>query len=246
MSEPIASQPTLSATESNSFALDREKWIAETAFRERETVLKEREQRQLQDEREREFVLKVREQWRLEDELLLKKEEARRSRWSSPLVVAIAGAALAGLVNAGVAWQSASAQRTLENDRAMTAQKAQEANNKSQLALEEFKAESGRLFEAVKINDPDKAANNLQFLLDVGLVTNPDIRSGLADYLKHRKAGEGFVLPTAILPGLFKCLRTVEPNMCLKFYRNPATGLFDLPTGGERVQCTTGCLSLFE
>src|SRR5215831_10111331 len=106
---------TPSATGSADSSLEREKWLAESDFRDREIVLKEREQR------------------RLEDELRLKREEAQRSRWSSPLVVAISTAAFAGLVNAGVAWQSANEQRKLEHDRAVTAQKTQESSVKSQL-----------------------------------------------------------------------------------------------------------------
>jgi len=166
-------------------AFDREKWLAENAFRDRELALKEREQE------------------RLDDELRFKREEARRSRWSSPLVIAVLGAAAAGLGNAAVAWQSAKAQRTLENDRALAAQKAQEFNNQSQLILEEFKAEAARLFEVVKTNDPDKAAVNLQFLLDIGLITNPETKKGLTNYLKNRKEGQGFALPTAAAPPAF-------------------------------------------
>jgi len=36
----------------------------------------------------------------------------------------------------------------------------------------------------------------------------------------------------------YKCARTIETDVCLKFYRNPANGLYDLPPGGERVDCT--------
>jgi hypothetical protein len=143
MSEQKDSSVTTSVTELVVSALDREKWLAEKAFRDRELVLKERERA------------------RLEDELRLKREDARRSRWSSPLVIAILGAAAAALGNAGVAWQSTKDQRTLENDRAIAAQKAQASNNKYQLDLEAFKAEATRLFEVVKTNNPDKAAVNL-------------------------------------------------------------------------------------
>ena len=43
----------------------------------------------------------------------------------------------------------------------------------------------------------------------------------------------------------YKCARTLEEGTCLKFYRNPANGLYDLPPGGERVDCTA-CLYFFE
>jgi hypothetical protein len=164
---------------------DREKWLAEQAFRDRELLLKEREQA------------------RLDDELHLKRQEARRSRWSSPLVIAILGAAAAALGNAGVTWVNGKAQRELENIRAVSAQKSQELNNISQLNLETFKAESARIFEVVKTSDPDKAAVNLRFLLDVGLVTNENTKVGLASYLKTRKSGQGFALPSAERSPLF-------------------------------------------
>jgi hypothetical protein len=43
----------------------------------------------------------------------------------------------------------------------------------------------------------------------------------------------------------YKCGRTQEEDICLRFYRNPANGLYDLPPGGERVNCTE-CLYFFE
>lgn len=43
----------------------------------------------------------------------------------------------------------------------------------------------------------------------------------------------------------YRCERTFDPTTCLKFYRNPRNGLYDLPPGGERVNCTQ-CLYFFE
>jgi hypothetical protein len=43
----------------------------------------------------------------------------------------------------------------------------------------------------------------------------------------------------------YRCERTAEEGVCLKFYRNPRNGLYDLPPGGERVDCTD-CLYFFE
>jgi len=166
MNDQAPPQVSASPAEAVGTTLDQEKWIAEKAFRDRELILKEREQN------------------RLEDELRLRREEARRSRWSSPLVIAILTAAAAALGNAAIAWQTAQEH-----------QKEQEANNRAQVSLESFKAESARLFEVVKTDDPDKAANNLQFLLDVGLLENPDVKRGVTNYLQNRKTGEGFALP---------------------------------------------------
>jgi hypothetical protein len=43
----------------------------------------------------------------------------------------------------------------------------------------------------------------------------------------------------------YKCAKTIGPGICLKFYRNPENGLYDLPPGGERVNCEA-CLYFFE
>ena len=37
--------------------------------------------------------------------------------------------------------------------------------------MENLKAESNRIVEAIKTDNPDTAATNLQFLLDAGLIT---------------------------------------------------------------------------
>jgi len=43
----------------------------------------------------------------------------------------------------------------------------------------------------------------------------------------------------------YRCERTAEPGICLKFHRNPRNGLYDLPPGGEPMNCTD-CLYFFE
>jgi lysozyme len=95
------------------------------------------------------------------------------SLWKSPLIVAIFAAAVAALGNAGVVFENASSQRTLEKQ----------------------KAESARLLEAIKTGDPDAAAVNLRFLVATGLVTDPNVREKLGAYLHQRKPGSGPVLP---------------------------------------------------
>jgi hypothetical protein len=165
---------------------------------------------------DREFSLRER-------ELTFKQEEARRSWWWNPLAIAILGAAMAALGSAYVSWQ----------------------NNNANLGLETFKAESARVFEVVKTGDPNKAAENLSFLLDTGLIQNSATSTSISNYLKGRKAGEGVSLPVpdAQAPRA-KCQRAVE-GMCLKFFRNPANGFYELPAGGERVNCRE-CLDFFE
>jgi hypothetical protein len=46
-------------------------------------------------------------------------------------------------------------------------------------------------------------------------------------------------------PPPYKCERTRLEGVCRKFHRNPANGLYDIPPGGERVNCAE-CLYFFE
>lgn len=128
-------------------SLDREKWEAERAFREREVALKERE--------------------------LVQTRAA--ARWKSPVVVAILAAAVAAAGNAIVAYTNAS----------------------SQTKLEAQKAEQARILEVIKTGSPDKAAENLQFLVDAGLVSDPTVRRKLSGFLAKRSPGSGPTLPSS-------------------------------------------------
>jgi hypothetical protein len=126
---------------------EREKWIKDCEFREREIKIKE--------------------------------EELARSRWLNPLVIAIISAALLAGGN------------ILQNY--LTA--------KSRLSLETFKAEADRILEVIKTNnDPDKAAANLEFLVEAGLIKNPSTRTSIETYIKNRKPGQGVALPSARVP----------------------------------------------
>jgi hypothetical protein len=153
---------------SNDPEFDREKWQADIRLREREIAVKEREQ----DIKDREVQAKI--------------DEQNRSRWTNPLVLAVMAAALAAAGNAGVAVINGILQRPIEEERAS-----------SQNALEEAKGESARILEVIKTNDPDKAAVNLNFLLETGLITNKERRESLTAFLKRRRPGQGPALPAA-------------------------------------------------
>jgi hypothetical protein len=125
-----------------------------------------------------------REKWRAEYELRkreleLKERDASRSRWSSPLVLALLAAAIAGLSNAAAIW----------------------LNGRQARDLEETKAEAARILEVIKTGDPDKAAVNLKFLVDAGLVSDVDRRLSIQKYLDARAAGQGPALPLVYLGG---------------------------------------------
>lgn len=154
-----------------------------------EALAFEREKWEAEQRRlDREFELRER-------ELTFKEEEARRSRWWNPLAIAILTAAIAALGSAYVSWQ----------------------NNKANLDLETFKAESARIFEIVKTGDPDKAAANLRFLLDTGLIQNSKTAMSISNYLEGRKEGQGVSLPVPdVLP------RQLAPrgNLSRSYLRN--------------------------
>jgi hypothetical protein len=165
----MPSDPEITKQDSGALApdLERQKWADECNFRDRELQLRAREQN------------------RLNDELIFKREEAARSRWFNPLLIAVVAAFLAALGNAAVSLMSG-----------WTAQDIQRDNNRAQLDLEDFKAESGRLLEVIKTNnDPDRAAVNISFLLDAGLIKNQNTAAYLKQFLATRARGEGPALP---------------------------------------------------
>lgn len=123
--------------------------------------------------RERELALK-------EEETRLKREEAERTRWTSPIVLAIVGASLAAVGNGIVAWYNGHQQQSLEIEKTASTR-----------TIEGQKAEAALILEVVKTNDPDKAALNLAFLLEAGLVTEDGRRNQITSYLSTRKNGQG-------------------------------------------------------
>jgi hypothetical protein len=131
-----------------------------------------------------------REKWLSEHELRkreleIKEREQSRSRWSSPLVLAVLAAAIAALGNAVTMWMNGREQRALEATRAEQAR-----------VLEETKAEAARILEIIKTgNDADKAAVNLRFLVEVGLISDPDRRRDIQSYLARQPPGKGPALP---------------------------------------------------
>lgn len=171
-----------------------------------------------------------REKWRGEldlrtRELLVKEREIDRSRWANPLVIAVFAAAIAATGNAGVAWLTSVEQHRLESERAESAQQ-----------LEEGRSEAARILEAIKTNDPDKAAKNLKFLVGAGLISSPKIKQELNEFLARTKPEE---FPNFSSDPRRICVPTGPTNSpCLRFYLNPQTGLYDMPPGGEKISCS--------
>jgi hypothetical protein len=130
---------------------------------------------------------KWREEYQLRSrELDLKEKEQQRSTLSSPLVIAIIAATLAALGNAVVAGINGRLQRQIEQTRATET-----------LRLEESRSEAGRILEMIKTGEPDKAAGNLKFLVETGLIANADRAAQIRRYLSMREPGTGPFLPAA-------------------------------------------------
>jgi hypothetical protein len=123
-----------------------------------------------------------------EAELHLKQAESNRSRWNNPLTIAILAAAVAGLANAALELQK----------------------SKDSLALEEHRSEADRILEVIKVGDPDKAANNLQFLIDIGLLS-PETSRRMTDYLRARQPGKGPVI-SETAPSFMRPTDFVDPS----------------------------------
>lgn len=72
-----------------------------------------------------------------------------------------------------------------------------------QRQLEDEKSEQTRILEMIKTGDPDKAANNLEFLLKAGLISDPARQAKLREFLATREPGSGPTLPpqTGFGPG---------------------------------------------
>jgi hypothetical protein len=141
-------------------------------------------------------------------DLDLRRDEHERTRWTSPLVLAIVAAAIAALGNAVVAFVNgrqqrelerhrAEANRSLEREKAENQIKLERDKGQAQLRSDARKAESDRILEVIKTGESEAAAANLQFLLSAGLVGSSGLGKRLATYLATRTPGTGPSLPAA-------------------------------------------------
>jgi hypothetical protein len=160
---------------------EQRRWQADLRLRERELDIKERAATQDAAQKAREFDAKLSDQ--------------RWARWTNPLVLAIFAAALAALGNAWLAYVNGAAQRELELTRSNEQIKLEREKAEGQLRIENSKAEAARILEVIKTADPEKAAVNLAFLLDAGLIADDARKEALKTFLKNRKPGEGPSIP---------------------------------------------------
>jgi hypothetical protein len=148
----------------------------------------ERGRERMSDVSDRERFEFEREKWRADiamrsREVAVKENEQASSKWRSPLVVAILAATAAAVGNSVVTV----------------------LNGGQQVRLENSKAESTRILEMIKTGDPEAAARNLDFLLNSGLVSDPDKR--IASFLQKRPSGTGPALPALNSDALVEGLR---------------------------------------
>jgi S1-C subfamily serine protease len=156
----------------NHLEFEKAKWKDEIRFRQQEMDLRAKET----EIKFKETEIKLKEQQNASEKLTFDQAEARRNRWTNPLVVAVFAAAVAAAGNAIVALLNGSAQR----------------------ATEQVKDDQALILESIKANsDPDKAATNLKFLVETALISNSDRRTEIETFLKNRKQGEGPALPSA-------------------------------------------------
>jgi GH24 family phage-related lysozyme (muramidase) len=150
--------------------------------------------------RDRELSISEQQQKLSEAELELKRAEYLSSRWKSPLIVAIFAATFAALGNAIISYINAT----------------------SEINVEAQKSEQARILEMIKTGSPDKAAENLRFLLQTGLITDPKIRDQLTQYLSTRKEGSGPALPSPFAPKDLPDLLYKFESVYLKPHTSPA------------------------
>ena len=172
---------------------EREKWLADVELKRRELSLRERQQDEASTAAKTELELKRREQDNRDLEAKLKKGEYEGRGWKNPLVLAIIATAVAATGNAAVSVVNGYFQRDLEDRK-----------SSAELALERSKSESTRIVEMIKTGDPERAAKNLEFLLNSGLLADPALTAKLAEFLKQRSPGAGPVLPVGVAEYLDK------------------------------------------
>jgi len=160
---------------------DNQRWEADFLLRERDVRLREQIASQDSALRMREFEAKLADQ--------------KMARWTNPLVLAVFAAAMAALGNAWLAYLNGQAQRTVEQTRSSAQLTLEQERASEQKAIEETKAEAARILEVIKTADPEKAATNLAFLLDAGLIVDDVRRKALRTFLDKRLPGEGPNIP---------------------------------------------------
>jgi hypothetical protein len=107
----------------------------------------------------------------------------------------------------------------------------------------------------IKTNDADKAAGNLKFLVESGLIANEERRRQIEHYLAKRKPGTGTTLPVSGVPASRQTLPcpikssedmatlVVPSTYIVAITKSPTECEFSLsgagPPSSKKVECTT-------
>ncbi len=109
-------------------------------------------------------------------ELELKESEKTTSHWRSPLVLSITAAAIAAAGNMYISGLNGANQLSVESTRIA-----------GQQAIDREKAQAERILEATKSSNPKDAAVKIKFLIDIGLISDPNRQAALEAYLKSEE-----------------------------------------------------------
>ena len=148
---------------------EREKWLRDCEFRERD------------------FALRTREVVVTEGDLAIRRAEQERGVFSSPLVLALLAATVAGLGNVFVAFHNGGEQR----------------------ALEQMQAEHARIVAAIN-GDLTTASDKIRFLLDTHLIADPVTRTYISAYIDTRQVTNPSVAADAPPPSPNSAVKRVE------------------------------------
>jgi uncharacterized protein YraI len=139
------------------------------------------------NDRLRELALREREIQIKADEFTLKRTESEKTSRLTPILIAVWTTAVAVVGNGVVSWLNGQQTYRLEQEKAQRLHQLESEKAQRLHQLESDKAQSAVILEIVKANGPDKAAGNLAFFVEIGVIAQERLRS----YLGTRPAGQG-------------------------------------------------------
>jgi len=142
------------------------------------------------------------------DDLEFREREAKRSRISNPLLVAIIGAIVVGLGNILVSAINAHSSETIALQNAKAQADMTQAQIYNSTAQENMKAENSSILEVVKLSDRDKVQSGLCLLLKLNSIKTDTTNLAVRNYVKEHNGCEEAKPPeaqwltvTATVPG---------------------------------------------
>jgi hypothetical protein len=138
------------------------------------------------------------------DELDFKVKEAARSRWANPLLVAICGAILVGIVNIYVNRRTMESSETIARNSLVSTERTAQSAREETTKQEKMKVENTSILEVIKFKNADDVNNGLCRLIQLGTITTADTNTAVLRYLKKQKSCDDAMTPasaTAAEPG---------------------------------------------